>query len=71
MTDEINTMRSPRAIVRYGYRETDTWRTACGNAALLLALCAYGPLDAPENMPAGSMRAFGLGCPSATTWSRT
>lgn len=68
MHDDINTMRSPRAIVRYGYREDDIWRSAVGEQTLLLARCAYGPIDAAENHPAGSTRATRYGS-FGTTWS--
>ena len=69
MHDNINTMRSPRAIVRYGYRENDIWREALGEHTQLLARCAYGPIDAAENHPAGSTRATAYGS-RGTTWSR-
>ena len=58
MTDRY----AQRTIVRDGFTEQDTWRKALGDAAPLLAFASYGPLDAPDIMPAGSV-CFGLGGP--------
>ena len=52
-----------RVIVRFGFTECDTWRAALGpNEPLLYHAAVSGSLDAPENLPAGSMRASQ--CPS-------
>lgn len=45
-----------RTIVREGFTEQDTWRKALGDSEPLLAFASYGPLDAPDTMPAGSVR---------------
>lgn len=47
---------TPRILVRDGFTEQDTWRKALGDSAPLLAFASYGPIDAPEVMPAGGMR---------------
>lgn len=51
---------STHYIVRHGFSECDVWRKAMGQTAPLLAVADSGYcLDAPDNMPAGAMRACG------------
>ena len=54
----MNTLSHTKAIaVRPGYREQDTWRCALGIFEPLYAFSILsGDLDAPEVLPAGSMR---------------
>ena len=56
----METRHTQRTIVRDGFTEQDTWRKALGDSAPLLACASYGPLDAPDVMPAGGMRSGGL-----------
>lgn len=56
----METRYTQRTIVRDGFTEQDTWRKALGDSEPLLAFASFGPLDAPDVMPAGSM-CFGLG----------
>jgi hypothetical protein len=51
----METRYTQRTIVREGFTEQDTWRKALGDSAPLLAFASYGPLDAPDVMPAGGM----------------
>ena len=52
--------QAQRTIVRDGFTEQDTWRKALGDSAPLLAFASFGPLDAPDVMPAGGMRSGSL-----------
>ena len=47
-----------RVQVRRGFTEENVWREALGGAEPLLCFVTYGPLDAPDNMPAGSHRSI-------------
>ena len=58
----MHNKQAQRTIVRDGFTEQDTWRKALGDSTPLLAFASYGPLDAPDTMPAGSV-CFGLGGP--------
>ena len=49
---------SGRVQVRRGFTEESIWREALGGSEALLCFVTYGPLDAPEQMPAGSMRSI-------------
>lgn len=48
-----------RALVRRGYSEDDDWRSALPREPLHMFVTVGGPLDAPEVMPAGSMKRKG------------
>lgn len=55
-------------LVRSGFTQSDEWRNALGQSAPLLACADTGYcLDAPENMPAGSMRSGTFGPAKQTT----
>lgn len=49
-----------RVVVRYGFSQFDVFRGVVGGLPLL-AQAIDGPLDAPESIPAGSMRAYKSG----------
>lgn len=61
MTKPENFKTAPRAVVRHDFAECATYRPALPGCVPLFALSIDGPLDAPENMPAGSMRASKYG----------
>jgi hypothetical protein len=50
-----------RVNVRYGFRDQDVWREALGGAEPLFVFSIDGPLDAPDQMGAGGMRATNYG----------
>lgn len=56
----METRYTQRTIVRDGFTEQDTWRKALGDSEPLLAFASFGPLDAPDTMPAGGMRSGSL-----------
>lgn len=58
-----------RILVRAAFSEEAVWRKALGPAEPLLIFAAYGPLDAPEYVPAGAMVSRQLG-PCAALVSR-
>lgn len=57
----METRYTQRTVVRDGFTEQDTWRKALGDSEPLLAFASFGPLDAPDTMPAGSVVFGGLG----------
>jgi hypothetical protein len=52
------TSQTRLAHVRRGFTEEDVWRDALGNAEPLRVFVTDGALDAPEHLPAGSMRSM-------------
>ena len=66
MDIEIEVGRDRRTQVRWPYTEAATWREAVGNHVTLLFACTYGPLDTPDQFPAGAMRASKHGPYNAT-----
>ena len=53
----MNHNQPQRALVRFPFAEDAIWRPALGQFEPLLAAATFGPIDAPENLPAGAMRA--------------
>lgn len=53
-----------RVSVRWGYGDEAIWREALGRADPLHVASTTGPLDAPDNMPAGAVRALPSGKPA-------
>jgi len=61
-------MDSQRAVVRMDYSEQAIWRAALGNSEPLLCHATYGPIDARDVMPAGSMVSCKLGSRGSVTF---
>lgn len=53
-----------RAIVRWAFSDEATWREPLGSAFPLHPCSTVGPLDAPDNMPAGAARSTPSGKPA-------
>lgn len=54
----MTTHSSTRVQVRGGFTEESIWRDVLGDSEPLPLFVTFGPLDAPDTMPAGSMRSI-------------
>ena len=71
MSQSLTTHLTRVVRVREGFAEQDIWRASLGDAEpLLLFASADGPLDAPEWIPTGAMRASSYG-PQSLAVNRT
>ena len=64
--NSLHAVNAKRVHVRQGFTEESIWRDALGGAEPLLVFVTYGPLDAPDHMPAGSLRSTNYGPHIAT-----
>ena len=64
------TTMTRRAVVRTPFAEDGVWRESLGGSVPLFVFVTDGPIDAPDWMPAGSMKSTTISGPLAIAIQR-